>query len=68
MLIYLLLAYICGCGGTGRRAGLRNQCKKTQINKKIEYADVAELVDALVLGTSTNGVGVQVPSSAPKKF
>ena len=29
------------------------------------YADVAELVDALVLGTSVNDVGVQVPSSAP---
>jgi hypothetical protein len=26
---------------------------------------VAELVDALVLGTSANGVGVRVPSSAP---
>ena len=34
------------------------------VNKK--YADVAELVDALVLGTSANGVGVRVPSSAPK--
>ena len=31
-----------------------------------EYADVAELADALVLGTSAIGVGVQVPSSAPK--
>ena len=31
------------------------------------YADVAELVDALVLGTSVNDVGVRVPSSAPKK-
>ena len=38
--------------------GLRSQCEYT-------YADVAELADALVLGTSTNGVGVQVPSSAP---
>ena len=28
-------------------------------------ADVAELADALVLGTSVNDVGVQVPSSAP---
>ena len=27
---------------------------------------MAELVDALVLGTSANGVGVRVPSSAPK--
>ena len=26
---------------------------------------MAELVDALVLGTSANGVGVRVPSSAP---
>ena len=33
----------------------------------IKYADVAELADALVLGTSTNGVEVQVLSSAPKK-
>lgn len=31
----------------------------------IRYADVAELVDALVLGTSVNDVGVRVPSSAP---
>ena len=31
-----------------------------------KYADVAELVDALVLGTSAYGVGVQVLSSAPK--
>ena len=31
-------------------------------------ADVAELVDALVLGTSANGVGVRVPSSAPMTF
>ena len=31
----------------------------------IEFADVAELADALVLGTSVNDVGVQVPSSAP---
>ena len=30
-----------------------------------KFADVAELVDALVLGTSANGVGVRVPSSAP---
>ena len=30
-------------------------------------ADVAELADALVLGTSVNDVGVQVPSSAPNK-
>ena len=33
----------------------------------IKNADVAELVDALVLGTSANGVGVRVPSSAPSK-
>ena len=31
----------------------------------ISNADVAELADALVLGTSVNDVGVQVPSSAP---
>ena len=31
----------------------------------VEDADVAELADALVLGTSVNDVGVQVPSSAP---
>ena len=34
----------------------------------IIIADVAELVDALVLGTSANGVGVRVPSSAPMTF
>ena len=32
-----------------------------------QYADVAELADALVLGTSAKSVGVRVPSSAPKK-
>ena len=32
------------------------------------YADVAELADALVLGTSVNDVGVQVPSSAPTTY
>ena len=31
-------------------------------------ADVAELVDALVLGTSVNDVGVRVPSSAPMTY
>ena len=30
-----------------------------------KYADVAELADALDLGSSVNDVGVQVPSSAP---
>ena len=30
------------------------------------YADVAELADALDLGSSVDDVGVQVPSSAPK--
>ena len=30
-------------------------------------ADVAELADALDLGSSVFDVGVQVPSSAPKK-
>ena len=29
---------------------------------------MAELVDALVLGTSANGVGVRVPSSAPAMY
>ena len=33
-----------------------------------KHADVAELVDALVLGTSANGVGVRVPSSAPTTY
>ena len=35
---------------------------------EITYADVAELADALVLGTSVNDVGVQVPSSAPTTY
>ena len=30
-----------------------------------EYADVAELADALDLGSSAFGVGVRLPSSAP---
>ncbi len=38
-----------------------------QIRSKIKYADVAELADALDLGSSVNDVGVQVPSSAPTK-
>ena len=25
-LIQTIFSYKCGCGGTGRRAGLRNQC------------------------------------------
>ncbi|CAG9702019.1 hypothetical protein CNEO4_280020 [Clostridium neonatale] len=29
------------------------------------YADVAELADALDLGSSAYGVGVRLPSSAP---
>ena len=41
-------------------------CVNIYIVNKI-YADVAELADALVLGTSTNGVEVQVLSSAPDK-
>ena len=36
--------------------------------RRKEYADVAELADALVLGTSVNDVGVQVPSSAPMTY
>ena len=29
MIIYTLsISYICGCGETGRRAGLRNQCQR----------------------------------------
>ena len=31
------------------------------------FADVAELADALDLGSSVTDVGVQVPSSAPIK-
>ena len=34
----------------------------------VEDADVAELADALVLGTSVNDVGGQVPSSAPMTY
>ena len=34
----------------------------------IKNADVAELVDALVLGTSANGVEVRVLSSAPMTY
>ena len=34
----------------------------------VEDADVAELADALVLGTSVNDVEVQVLSSAPMTF
>ena len=58
--------------GIHRRKGI-NKKKKNRLDGKkyanIVYvsanADVAELVDALVLGTSTNGVGVRVSSSAP---
>ena len=34
----------------------------------MQNADVAELVDAMVLGTSANGVGVRVPSPAPMTY
>ena len=34
----------------------------------IFYADVAKLADALVLGTSANGVEVRVLSSAPMMY
>ena len=34
----------------------------------VRYADVAELADALVLGTSVNDVEVQVLSSAPMTY
>ena len=34
----------------------------------VEDADVAELADALVLGTSVNDVEVQVLSSAPMTY
>ena len=44
----------------------QNMLQLTMLTEK--YADVAELVDALVLGTSTNGVGVRVPSSAPTTY
>ena len=46
----------------------QNNKKYANINiVNLIYADVAELADALVLGTSVNDVGVQVPSSAPEK-
>ena len=44
--------------------GTKNSLKKTKFNK---FADVAELADALDLGSSDFIVGVQVPSPAPKK-
>ncbi len=39
-----------------------------EIHTRNVYAGVAELADALVLGTSTNGVEVQVLSPAPTTF
>ena len=40
---------------------------KVLYNVNIIYADVAELADALDLGSSAIGVGVRLPSSAPRK-
>ena len=42
------------------------EIKKYTISIVHVNADVAELVDALVLGTSVTDVGVRVPSSAPQ--
>ena len=50
------------------RFGYNNTRRQGQDTQKKEYADVAELADALVLGTSVNDVGVQVPSSAPMTY
>ena len=43
--------------------GVPPPCKNQEV--KTEYADVAELADALDLGSSDFIVGVQVPSPAP---
>ena len=48
-----------------------DKCRGRKYNKFccwLIYADVAELADALDLGSSVNDVGVQVPSSAPTRF
>ena len=46
---------------------MKIKCVNIYIVNKI-YADVAELADALVLGTSVNDVEVQVLSSAPMTY
>lgn len=38
------------------------------INVRCEHAEVAELADALDLGSSGLSVGVQVPSPAPSDY
>gem|GEM_PF-2347620 len=44
-------------------------CKYNSFCRQINaHADVAELADALDLGSSVDDVGVQVPSSAPRGF
>ena len=64
MLIYTLSIEICGCGGTGRRAGLRNQCQRrggssplirtndvsvrTKLNREIQKS-ISKMVDFFFL-------------------
>ena len=50
------------------RFGYNNTCRQGHGPRQKEYADVAELADALDSGSSSlKRVWVQIPSSAPKK-
>ena len=57
-----------GIAQFGRVRGLGPRCRRFESCCPDQYADVAELADALDSGSSgSNTVGVQVPSSAPSR-
>ena len=57
-----------GIAQFGRVRGLGPRCRRFESCCPDQYADVAELADALDSGSSgSDTVGVQVPSSAPKR-
>ena len=63
-----IVSTICGSGSVvERRLAKANVASSNLVSRSnFIYADVAELADALDLGSSIYDVGVQVSSSAPK--
>ena len=58
-----------GIAQFGRVRGLGPRCRRFESCCPDQYADVAELADALDSGSSgSDTVGVQVPSSAPNQY